>query len=69
MYETSKYNPNNLWDKQWESAWDSKFNKEYINETKNDIKEMKQTIFQIQTLITLINNDINKMEDKNNAVS
>ena len=56
-------------DKMWEDAWDKRFYDEYVNDTKNDLKQIKQTLFQMQTLVNLIENDINKMEDKNNAIS
>lgn len=66
MYETSKYNPNNLWDKQWEKRWEKRYNKEYEKYFKS---ETHYNLFKIKELLKLIKNDIKLMEDKNNAIS
>ena len=68
LYEEMYWN-DKMWEEEYEYIWDKKFHDEYFNDTKNDLKNIKQTLFQMQTLITLIENDINNMEDRNNAVS
>lgn len=65
MYETSKYNPNNLWDKQWEERYNEHYNKEYEKYFKS---ETHYNLFRMKTLLKLIENEIKTMEENTNAI-